>query len=182
MASIIQSSKPALKGGALHLRPTAKSPVSTPRYLRANGRTCHIVDIENLVGSLESRHIYSDEVRAKVFTEVSSGYQRKWVHSSDLVYVGCDAAIMYSTALDWEHYSVRFGRGKDGADRALMEVIDIDAVARSCDVLQIASGDHAFADLARLARSEGLFVRAVARSGQLSRELRENCDAIYTMA
>ena len=150
-------------------------------YTRAAGRTCHIVDIENLVGRLNPEQIYLYSDRSKVFSDVSDSYRRKWVHGSDLVYVGCDAAIMFNTAMDWQHYSVRFGRGKDGADRALIEVIDLDAVARSCDVLQIASGDHVFAPLAMRARREGLFVRGVARAGQLSYALRENCDAIYTM-
>ncbi|MDA8397290.1 MAG: hypothetical protein M0Z29_05505 [Actinomycetota bacterium] len=151
---------------------------SRPRLVR----TCHVVDIENLVGQPESGERYSRSAFLTRARELSSAYRSKWVDGSDLVYVGCDASLMLEMLMDWGRYSVRFGRGADGADRALIKVVDIDAVARSCDVLQIASGDHAFADLASEARSRGLFVRVVSRSGALSGDLRRNSDGIYTFA
>jgi hypothetical protein len=96
--------------------------------------------------------------------------------------VGCDASLLLETLMDWEQYSVRIGKGADGADRALIDVFDIDTVARSCDVLQIASGDHAFAEVASQARARGLYVRVVSRSDALSRDLRRNSDGVYTFA
>ena len=89
---------------------------------------------------------------------------------------------MFDTALDWSSSCVFCWRGKDGADPALMAVLDLDAVARSCKVLQIASGDHVFSDLASAARDRGLCVRVVARAGHLSYALRTSCDAIDTLA
>lgn len=64
----------------------------------------------------------------------------------------------------------------DGADRALLAAIDLSRVAQEFDELVIVSGDHAFADLARRAKSHGLAVHVVTteRPGQrstLSREL-----------
>ena len=49
----------------------------------------------------------------------------------------------------------------DGADRALLAAIDLHRVARGFDELVIVSGDHAFADLARRAKSRGLTVHVV---------------------
>ena len=146
------------------------------------GRTCHLVDIENLVGQPEAGPRYTPAVFSRRAHEVSGAYRLKWVNSGDLVYVGCDASLMLETLMDWERYTVRIGRGTDGADRALIDVFDIDAVARSCDVLQIASGDHAFAELASEARARDLYVRVVSRSDALSRDLRRNCDGVYTFA
>ncbi|MDA8262440.1 MAG: hypothetical protein M0Z47_06375 [Actinomycetota bacterium] len=146
------------------------------------GRTCHVVDIENLVGQPENGERHRPAVFSRRAHELSIAYRSKWVDSSDLVYVGCDAALMLEMLMEWEEYSVRFGRGADGADRALINVVDIDAVARSCDVLQIASGDHAFADLAARGRSRGLYVRVVSRSDSLSAALRRNSDGVYIFA
>ena len=156
--------------------------LSAPKYSKAFGRTCHVVDIENLVGCVDSSGLLPRDLRADMFREAALAYQRKWVKQADLVYVGCDVSIMFDTALDWSSSCVRCGRGKDGADRALIAVLDLDAVVRSCKVLQIASGDHVFSDLASEARDRGLFVRVVARAGHLSHALRTSCDAIYTLA
>lgn len=161
----------AWRAGSMH----SKSPL---RF----GRTCHLVDIENLVGQPESGPRYTPAVFSRRAHEVSGSYRLKWVHPGDLVYVGCDASLLLETLMDWEQYSVRIGKGADGADRALMAVFDIDAVARSCDVLQIASGDHAFAEVASQARERGLYVRVVSRSDALSHDLRRNSDGVYTFA
>ena len=64
----------------------------------------------------------------------------------------------------------------DGADRALLAAIDLHRVAQAFDELVIVSGDHAFADLARRAKSHGLTVHVVTtehpeQRSMLSREL-----------
>lgn len=69
----------------------------------------------------------------------------------------------------------------DGADRALLQAIDLRRVARDYDELVIVSGDHAFADLARRARMLGLTVQVVTaqhpeQRSMLSRELAAAAD------
>lgn len=69
----------------------------------------------------------------------------------------------------------------DGADRALLDAIDLRRVARDYDELVIVSGDHAFADLARRAKMLGLTVQVVTaqhpeQRSMLSRELAAAAD------
>lgn len=69
----------------------------------------------------------------------------------------------------------------DGADRALLAAIDMQRVARKYDELVIISGDHAFADLARRAKTFGLTVQVVTaqhpeQRSMLSRDLAAAAD------
>ena len=53
--------------------------LSASKYPKAFGRTCHVVDIENLVGRIESSGPLARELRADMFREAALAYQRKWV-------------------------------------------------------------------------------------------------------
>jgi len=69
----------------------------------------------------------------------------------------------------------------DGADRALLAAIDLRRVARKYDELVIISGDRAFADLARRAKTLGLTVQVVTaqhleQRSMLSRDLAAAAD------
>ena len=69
----------------------------------------------------------------------------------------------------------------DAADCALLAAIDLRRVARDYDELVIVSGDHAFADLARRAKTSGLTVHVVTAEhpenrSMLARELAAAAD------
>jgi len=62
-------------------------------------------------------------------------------------------------------------KGKDGADKALLDVVDTDWVVGQFDRVCVASGDHAFAPLARSLKGEGLHVTVVSLPRSVSAEL-----------
>jgi len=69
----------------------------------------------------------------------------------------------------------------DGADRAALQAIDLYRTARDFDELVVVSGDHAFAELGRRAKSFGITVHVVSAQhpdgrAMLSRELSEVAD------
>lgn len=64
-----------------------------------------------------------------------------------------------------------YGVGPDGADLALIDILDTEQIARRFNRVIIGSGDHAFAPVARRLRAEGATVVVVARRHSLNAEL-----------
>ena len=103
-----------------------------------------------------------------------------------VVGAGRGVAQRYRTSISGPNVRwVTGANAPDGADRALLGAIDLYRVARDYDELVIVSGDHAFADLARRAKTFGLSVQVVtAETPQgrpmLSRELAAAAD-VHTL-
>lgn len=135
-------------------------------------RTAHVVDLDNIVGP-PALHGVSEHraIIGAAYPAASIDYQRRYVRGDDLVWVACDASSALAVAPCWRSGQLSWGRGRDGADRALLRHFDIAAAIRGCGRLVIASGDGVFTEVALAARAGGLEVVVVAWPGTLSRRL-----------
>jgi hypothetical protein len=131
------------------------------------GRTLHVLDIENLVGG-------SAVGPTAVGPALSAYRATAAVRAGDHVIIGSGPALAVAAGLAWPGARLLLGHGIDGADRALLDAVDVDFVAAHYDRVVIASGDHCFAQLARSLRAAGLDVTVVTLSTRsLARVLRE---------
>lgn len=141
--------------------------------LSSRKRRYWITDIENLThgaqpSCMEAAALWS------VLTQEAPG-----VASHDHVVIGAARHVVrkYRAAINGANVKWVVGAdAPDGADRALLAAVDLHRVARNYDELVIASGDGAFAELARRAKVLGLTVHVITtqhpkQRTSLSREL-----------
>jgi len=127
-----------------------------------------LVDLENvLFGTHES--LLSPEVTEQAATILSTAQARR---PTDQLVVGCNPRLVFAARAAFPRAQLLTRIGADGADNALIESLDIDRAAERFAELCIVSGDHAFAEIAHLARRAGLAVRVVAPRFGLSGSLR----------
>jgi hypothetical protein len=127
-------------------------------------RRLHLVDIENLAGaalpSLSQVHetlgLYTDCLAFGAMDQVE-------VASSHLT--------LMNAALGWPRAHYRIRSGPDGADLALLDVLQHENVARRFTHVAIGSGDHLFAEEAARLAAQGVWVTVVSRRRGLSRQL-----------
>lgn len=91
---------------------------------------------------------------------------------SDQVIVGCNPHLAFVAKELFPSAQIVTGKGKDGADLALVATIDLAHAAERFSELCIVSGDHAFTSVAQEARLAGLRVRVIAPHAGLSTALR----------
>ena len=128
---------------------------------RAPRRTFHIIDIENLCGSPLCSTAACRLMHNAYRSAVGLG-------EHDLYLLGADQGNG-AAVFGWPTGSHRvFGKGKDGADRALLEAAMNYNLPAQVDHVVIGSGDHFFADAARMWRTQGLTVTVVGLSGNIS--------------
>jgi hypothetical protein len=130
----------------------------------AYGRTVHLLDVENLVGSPRPG---TSEV-----TTMMRHYRRR-VPAGDMdqyvVAVNHGALLPVGMALTGVQLLARSGR--DGADNALREVILLDQLDARFERVVIGSGDGIFTELAAWLAGLGVLVVVVSRPDALSRGL-----------
>jgi hypothetical protein len=148
--------------------PTAKLSANPAR---SRMRTLHLIDLENLVGNpVASSNVVK---RAWVmYREFGIG-----VAEGDHVIIAT-SSIMAKTAwfaLPTADIQWRVHDGADGADRELLNAVDLAHDSTRFDRLAIASGDHYFTELALAARRAGMVVHQVIGVGTPSRELMAAC-------
>ncbi|MCF4123347.1 hypothetical protein L1785_20475 [Antribacter sp. KLBMP9083] len=130
----------------------------------ATGRTLHVVDVENLLGT---GALTSDAVRyaRQVVTRVVPFAE------TDATVVGVSSSQAMLALSTW-HPALRVAHlGHDGADLALLDALSDDRVARFSAVT-ICSGDGIFADRIAAIAAQGIRTTVVAPSGCLSHRLR----------
>lgn len=129
-------------------------------------RTVHVVDVENLLDG-DHRSTTAEHIGARIEEyrlAVGAG-------PDDVFYFGANPKLWFDVRLAVGGQRVVGYRGKDGADRALLEVVDGDWVVERFDRICIASGDHAFAPLARTCREAGLVVTVASLPMSVSADL-----------
>jgi len=128
-------------------------------------RTLHVIDLENLASGADKS--------AAEFLDVMDRYRAVMrIAPNDLVEVAVDASAWRRVAFELPRsWRVRFGYDPDGADRALLRVIDPRVAAGRFDRVVIGSGDGAFVALAEGLTGAGRRVDVVSRQGALSRRL-----------
>lgn len=134
------------------------------RHRRDVPRTLHLIDLENLCRITP----WSVDRAWRLYT-ASVG-----VYNDDGVVVAVDVSRAF-TAADSLPSSIRLltGRGRDGADRALLSVVDIAWAKRCFERVVVASGDHVFAPTVRACQAAGLPVELVTGCGGVARVLTE---------
>ena len=128
-------------------------------------RTAFFLDMDNLTGSGQPT---SEQVRG-----VLDEFERICrPGKSDQVYCAGTAITAYHCADYRPNYRVAAGRGKDGADKRLLELGDPEHVSRRFQRVVIGSGDGIFATIAHEYTRRGLKVELVAGKGAISRSLK----------
>lgn len=141
-----------------------KSPRRAGARRRFPARRLHIVDFENLAGDSlpslsqvrEAQGLYADSVAFGAMDQVE-------VASSHLT--------LLNAALGWPHAHYRVRSGSDGADLALLDVLQHEDVAGRFTHVAIGSGDHLFAEEAARLAAQGVWVTVVSRQRGLSPRL-----------
>lgn len=139
-------------------------------------RTLHLIDLENLCPRGQVTPTTVDRVWRLYSSHVG-------VYNDDGVVVAVDVHKAFTVA-DALPSAIRLltGRGRDGADRALLSVVDI-AWAKRCfeRVVVVASGDHAFAPSVRECQAAGVHVELVAGGGAVARVLADTGVPIHRL-
>ena len=127
-----------------------------------------IVDLENM---MFGNHVDPSQDRSVEILELAQARR-----PTDMVIVGCNPRLAFSAKNLFPSSQIVTGHGKDGADIALIETLDLNHAAERFDELCIVSGDHAFAPIAHAARQRGLRIRVVAPRFGMSTALRVYAD------
>jgi hypothetical protein len=131
---------------------------------RFPARRLHLVDIENLVG--DSLPSLSQVREAQgLYTDCLA------VGPMDQVEVASSHLTLVNAAFGWPHAHYRVRSGPDGADLALLDVLQLENVARRFTHVAIGSGDHIFAEEAARLAAQGVWVTVVSRRRSLSPRL-----------
>lgn len=128
-------------------------------------RQLHLVDVENLVGSGRPTVQEVKAAHAALTSVVPIG-------ADDHVVIGAGPASAIPAHLGRPGARIVVRPGPDGADRALLDVIESEDPASRFGRITIASGDGIFADPVAALISRGVDVTVVARRGSVSRRLR----------
>jgi hypothetical protein len=132
---------------------------------RMKGRRLVAMDIENINGGA-----VNDKTRASAaWREVRDAIA---LSGGEQVVVGVGPSSLLASGMGLSGARMVMGRGLSGADRALVEVLQDENIARRFGEVVIASGDGIFSDVAAELGSQGVNVTVVARYGHLSARLR----------
>lgn len=126
-------------------------------------RVLHLVDIENLLGV--ARPAMADVVACH------EAY-RPLIRCGDLVVVACNHGAFSAVAWGWPDARRLMRSGENGADQALLDVLQYERVEHRFDAVVVASGDGIFTDPVARLGGLGVAVTVVSRPEALSRQLR----------
>lgn len=141
-----------------------KDPHQVGKRHQFPARRLHLVDIENLTGNPRP--------------SLSQVRQALGLYTACLAFGAMDQAEVASShltllnaALGWPHAHYRIRSGPNGADLALLDVLQHENVAKRFTHVAIGSGDHLFAEEAARLAALGVWVTVVCRPGSLSPRL-----------
>ena len=137
----------------------------------ATGRTAYFLDIDNLCGTGKAS---AAEVR-RMFEAFLRAFQ---IGPNDQVYCAGTAMAAFVAARTYPGFHVVVGKGKDGADRRLLELADPDFVSLRFERVVIGSGDGIFTELASDLRDRGVEVLLLLGHGFLNRRLGRAVDNV----
>ena len=130
------------------------------------GRSLHLVDVENLAGGTTFGEV-DVAVIAAAYGPVAS------IGPNDLVVVASSHFTAVQTWFGWGGGVRRLIRsGPDGADLALLEVLETERVATRFGRVVIGSGDRIFAEPAAWLQAQDVDVTVVTRADSLSKQIR----------
>lgn len=124
-------------------------------------RTAFFLDIDNLCGTGTP----GPELVRTTIESFESEYTQE---AGDLIFCAGTRTSALNTKLLRPGYHTRCGRGVDGADRQLLELMDIEWLTSRFDRVVLGSGDHIFGSKIESLRSSGLDVEVFCGAGALS--------------
>lgn len=127
-------------------------------------RTIHLIDIENLAGVPRPA-----QPRVEFLRQVYE--DRGYLNPGDQHVIACNHGASGAVGFGWPGGRLLQKSGEDGADLALIEVIEKENIAARFDRVVIASGDHIFAGPAARLGQAGVEVTVVTPARGISREL-----------
>lgn len=128
-------------------------------------RQLHLVDIENLVGTARPSRHQASACRTR-YAELSP------LGLEDQLVLACNHGAALDVGCEWPGARLLLGSGPDGADLALLGVLNDERIERRFTRLVIASGDSIFAEAVCKLSGLGLEVTVVSRPEALSKRLR----------
>jgi hypothetical protein len=155
---MVSLDKPGNRSNVLLMAPNLAA-VQTPE-----GRSIHLIDVENLLGGAGFAELNVIELMAEYGLTVTRGPE------DHLVVASCHRAAS-ATWLGCPEARRLVRSGRDGADRALLEVIERENVALRYDRIVIGSGDGIFAEPAAMLQALGAKVIVVAPVSGLASKL-----------
>lgn len=132
---------------------------------RPQGRTLHLLDVENLAGG-------TARGGGAVAAALAAYRATVRVEPDDHVVLGTGPTFACPAMAAWPGARLRVGHGVDGADLALLGDIDPAFAATRYDRVVIGSGDHIFCSLVAALRPLGVAVVVVAPPSSISGDLR----------
>jgi hypothetical protein len=127
-------------------------------------RAVHLVDAENLLGTAAPRSADVRQLAARYAGVVGFG-------PMDQVVIACSHLAFKTIGFCWPGPQYLLRSGPDGADLALLAVLQYDHIAARFPRVVIASGDHIFAHAVTELVTSGCRVTIAARRGHLSQAL-----------
>ncbi len=125
-----------------------------------------LVDIENAACTASPEAEWVAEIQRTLIEKLG-------LTGEEMVVLGCSHHAAKTAAFAWLGGHRRVWRsGADGADLALLEVIDSEPVTRTCDQVTIVSGDWIFANALTSLAAQGITTTVVATRGHLSNRSR----------
>ena len=138
-------------------------------------RTLLVCDIENECGGGEFTEDQAREVRREI-------ERRAHLPEGSHVVVGTSSGVgLVRAGRVWPSARRVWRRGRDGADLALIDVLETENVVERYTHVVIASGDAAFAVPARSLRQAGVTVAVIAREGSLAGALGREADLVQVL-
>jgi hypothetical protein len=128
-------------------------------------RSLHLVDVENLLGGANFDEREAAAAAAAYGPVADLG-------ETDLVVVASSHHAASATWFGWRNARRVVQSGPDGADRALIKIIETENIPARFERVVIASGDQIFAEPAARLQTLGVTVTVVSRPESLSRHLR----------
>jgi hypothetical protein len=123
-------------------------------------RTLHVVDIENLAGAPVPSLRLVSEVQIQYIALLCFG-------ADDQVVMAASHRALIDAACGWPHARYRVRSGKNGADLALIDVLEHENVAARFSHVVIGSGDGIFGQTAQRLVNRGVRITVVSRRGSL---------------
>jgi len=136
----------------------------------------HFIDIENMLGT--ARYTLRDVERFRAFyLKVNK------VHPKAHIVIGASSGeAMLIAGIAWPDARTAFIRGKDGADRVLIQTALGEHVEDRYEKAFFASGDHEFIDAVQTLQTSGMHVTVFARATRLSKALWAACKHVKTFS
>lgn len=138
----------------------------------SKSRKIVLIDLENMLFGQHVGAVDGEPINRSA--EILSLAQAR--RPEDTIIVGCNPQLAFLAHDLFPVSQIVVGKGKDGADHALIDALDLDRAVERYAEICIVSGDNAFCAIAHPARAAGLAVRIVAPHAGLSTALRVYAD------